>query len=326
MEDKRFRWADFYMELAGKLVPFSENREVLVKKIKEIYLKIGINLPKLEEGGNVFDIDPFTTFGLFNKGITTENRIKIITAFSEEFSVSAPIPTEFDGIPVLNNQKATFYWFKGGRKENDIDNLWTVFTAALEYADTHNSESRERFIQSYDAALKQKGVKWNITMGLFWVRPMEFLNLDVRNRWFISQSEFTSKTFTDSLPVKYKGDTSDVVPSGEEYLKICDDCKALISSGSYSYKTLPELSAEAWIAVIENDKKTKSAEEQEKNFRKWMSTQQSASGTPMATGSIANNAIALRKICSEMSLDDFPEITNLYSITDLDQFFKIRES
>ena len=325
-DSNRFAWVDFYMELAGKLVPFSKNREALVEKIKKIYLKIGINLPKLEEGGNVFDIDPFTTFGLFNKGITTENRIKIITAFSEEFSVSAAVPTEFDGIPVLNNQKATFYWFKGGRKEHDIDNLWAVFTSALEYADTHNSDSRERFIQSYDAALQQKGVKWNITMGLFWVRPMEFLNLDVRNRWFISQSEFTSKTFTDSLPVKYKGDTSDVVPSGEEYLKICDDCKALISVGSYSYKTLPELSAEAWVAVTENDKKTKSAEEQEKNFRKWMSTQQSASGTPMASGSIANNAIAIRKICSEMSLDDFPEITNLYSITDLDQFFKIRES
>ncbi len=41
--NKRFGWVDFYMELAGKLVPFSENREALVEKIKKIYLKIGIS-------------------------------------------------------------------------------------------------------------------------------------------------------------------------------------------------------------------------------------------------------------------------------------------
>ena len=105
-DSKRFAWIDFYSELAGKLIPYSENHAGLVEKIKTIFQKRGRNLPKLEKEGNVFDIDPFTTFGLFNKGITTENRIKIITAFSEEFSVSAPIPTEFDGIPVLNNQKA----------------------------------------------------------------------------------------------------------------------------------------------------------------------------------------------------------------------------
>ncbi len=264
-ESNRFAWVDYYMELADKLKPFSENRAALIEKIKKIFLKIGINLPKLEEDGNVFDIDPFTTFGLFNKGITQENRIKIITAFSDEFSVSAPIPTEFDGIPVLNNQKATFYWFADGRKESDIDNLWYVFMYALEYADKHSSASREGLIQSYDAVLQQKGVKWNISMGLFWIRPMEYINLDGTNRRFISQPEFTSKSFTDSLPMKYKGDTSDTVPSGEEYLKICDDCKSLISTNSFSYKTFPELSAEAWANVKENFKKTKFEKVQESN-------------------------------------------------------------
>ena len=55
MIDNRFRWVDFYMELAGKLVPFKDNRDSLVEKIKIIFQKIGINLPKLEEGGNVID-------------------------------------------------------------------------------------------------------------------------------------------------------------------------------------------------------------------------------------------------------------------------------
>ena len=108
MDGVKFAWVKFYMELAGKLMPFANNRSVLVEKIKAIFQKTGIDLPKLEDEGKVFDIDPFTTFGLFNKGITDENRIKIISAFAEEFSIVAPIPTVFKGIPVLNNQKAMF--------------------------------------------------------------------------------------------------------------------------------------------------------------------------------------------------------------------------
>ena len=326
MEDSRFLWVEFYMELAGKLLPYKEDHAALVGKIKSVFEKAGINLPKLEKDGKVYDIDPFTTFGLFNKGITNENRIKIITAFAEEFAVGASIPTSFDGISVLNNQKATFYWFEGGRQEHDIDNLWDVFESAIIYADTHSAESREKLVRCYDMALQQKGVKWNITMGLFWVRPLEYLNLDVRNRWFISQPGFTSKEFTQSLPVQYKGDTGDAVPSGKEYLSICENCKSLVATGAHAYKTLPELSAEAWVAVTENDKKTKTTGNQEKNFRKWMATQPSASGTPMRPGSISNNAIALREICSEMVLEDFPEITNLFSVTDIDLFKKIREA
>ena len=70
--------------------------------------RIRINLPKLENEGKVFDIDPFTVFGLFNKGITNENRIKISSAMAEELEVSAPVPNDFDGIPVLNNPGAHY--------------------------------------------------------------------------------------------------------------------------------------------------------------------------------------------------------------------------
>ena len=145
-EEIRFNWIAFYMELANKLIPFNDNRPLLVSKIKTIFEHVGLNLPKLEKGGIVYDVDPFTVFGLFNKGITTENRLKIISGFSEEFGVSAPIPTNFDGIPVLNNQKATFYGFEGDRGEKDLDNLWDVFTSAIQFADEHTSTSKEKLI------------------------------------------------------------------------------------------------------------------------------------------------------------------------------------
>lgn len=325
-DNNKYAWVDFYMELAGKLIPFADNRSALVEKIKAIFQKTEINLPKLEEDGKVFDIDPFTTFGLFNKGITDENRIKIISAFAEEFSIEAPIPTLFKGIPVLNNQKATFYYFKNERKENDIDNLWAVFLSAIEYADTKSSDSREKLIQNFDAVLKQKGVRWNITMGLYWIRPMEYFNLDSKNRKFISRPKYTSQSFTDSFPVKFKGDGSDSMPSGQVYLEICENCKAIISTGAYSFKKLPELSAVAWETITEDEKNIKTIEEREKHFREWLSGQQSASGTKMTSSAISNNVKAIREICSEITLEEFPKITSLFSVTDLGLFYKIRDA
>ena len=131
----QFDWIAFYEEFADKLLAYKDNRQELIEKIKQVYEVTGIKLPTLERNENgdneIVDIDPFTTFGLFNKGITNANRVKIITAIKDLFEVSSPVPTYFDGIPVLNNQMATFYWFGNGRGEHDIDNLWDVFDYAI---------------------------------------------------------------------------------------------------------------------------------------------------------------------------------------------------
>lgn len=75
-----------------------------------------MKVPKLESGDEIIDIDPFTIFGLFNKGITNANRAAIIKSIASEFGIEAKIPNNFNGIPVLNNLKATFYGFKDDRK------------------------------------------------------------------------------------------------------------------------------------------------------------------------------------------------------------------
>lgn len=317
-----YPWVAFYIEFANKLLAFANDRKPLVEIIKSVYEQIGINLPKLEKDGAVFDIDPFTLFGLFNKGITTENRIKIITAFAEKLGVTATVPTEFEGVPVLNNQKATYYYFvgKGGRGDDDIDNLWKVFTSAVEYADKYTDSSREEFIKYYDLCLNQKGVRWNITMGLYWVRPYTYINLDSRNRWFITNPVNTSADFVDMLP-KF-----DNVPSGEEYLKLCKASTDFIASGNYTYSSLPELSASAWSTAKEDDEVEKTAAEVEKTFRKWLATQLSENGTPLKGPTISNNANAIKKVCTEMTLPEFPDLRYLFSVTDLDLFKQIREA
>ena len=176
-------WVNFYTEFADKLRPFVENRTHLIEKVKRVFITAGVPLLKLEEEGKpVLDVDPFTVFGLFNRGNSLVNRISIIQAFAQEFSVVSPIPETFDGIPLLNNLNSLFYRFGEKRKPDDINNLWRFYLTSLDYADNPTEENRAKFVELYDLVQKQSNILWNITMGLFWIRPYTYLNLDSTNR------------------------------------------------------------------------------------------------------------------------------------------------
>ena len=110
--DVQFKWIEFYTEFATKLMTYKNDRNELIQKIQNVYKAIRTKLPKLEKTGIPVDIDPFSVFGLFNKGITDKNRIRILNGIKKEFEVNAGVPDDFSGIPVLNNLMATFYGFK----------------------------------------------------------------------------------------------------------------------------------------------------------------------------------------------------------------------
>ena len=267
----QFDWIAFYEEFADKLLAYKDNRQELIEKIKQVYEVTGIKLPTLERNENgdneIVDIDPFTTFGLFNKGITNANRVKIITAIKDLFEVSSPVPTYFDGIPVLNNQMATFYWFGSGRGEHDIDNLWGVFNYAIAISKSDSPEFREKFSNSFNASLSQKGVKWNLSMGLYWIRPNRFLNLDSRNRWFIINND----SLPESVVARVKNLKS--MPEAEEYLAICDECLSYIHSDNSPYDSLSALSFSAWNVSKQDDGYEKLTEDSSSNsgakFLRW---------------------------------------------------------
>ena len=84
---EQFKWASFYMELATELLKFKNDRGTLIEKLKNVYSAIDMKLPKLESDDIPEDIDPFTVFGLFNKGITGANRVSIMKGLSTEFEI-----------------------------------------------------------------------------------------------------------------------------------------------------------------------------------------------------------------------------------------------
>lgn len=147
-------------------------------------------MPTLEKENQLVDMDPFTVFGLFNKSSKKkESGVKILSAIAEIFNIYAPVPTSFDSIPVLNNQNATFYYFVDERDESDIDDLWELFSAALAYASEPTAENRTKLSKYFDLMINKKGNgNSKITMGIYWIAPDAFLNLDQRITWYIYDS------------------------------------------------------------------------------------------------------------------------------------------
>ena len=217
-----FDWTNFYMEFADKLLPYKNNREELIKKIKSINC---IDISKIIMDDN---IDPFT---IFNSGISTKNRINILKEIENKFYIDIKAPEEFSGVPVMPALKARFFDTKDAQAKIDIENLWNIFEAAINYADNNTNENREAFIKYYDLAKDIKGVNWSLTIGLYWIRPFNYINLDNTNREFLK----------DKFPKYYKKS----LPNGEEYLNLCNELLEDIKNNN-DFKHFPELSETAW--------------------------------------------------------------------------------
>ena len=235
-----FEWIDFYSEFATVLLQYENNRATLIEKVKQIYINTNLRLPTLEKDNNIVDIDPFTVFSLFNKGITDAKRISILAQIKELFGISATVPTNFDGIPVVNNMAATFYYFSGERGENDIDNLWSLFRCAILYADEQGDEFD--FINAFNTVIRQKGVSWNITMGLYWIRPLTFINLDARSRKLLENNQSRFQPDIDIVKTLKR------MLSAEIYLLLIKKVKTTMTE----YTGFPELSLDAWETSAED--------------------------------------------------------------------------
>lgn len=245
MEDTRFVWISFYEELATSLLIYKNNRSDLLKILENIFKDAGLNYPFKEKGQeNYEDICPFTVFGSFNKGIKDSNKIVLLKQFAKYFSITANVPEDFSGIPVLMNMSAWFFSYKENRGENDIDNLWELFDRAIQYSENPSIQIKNEFVSYYDQVIKQKMIKWNITMGLFWIRPYTFINLDSTNRSFITNVDNMPHYITKIFQNINKG-----LPNGSSYLFMCEQAKNALKDGEYEYHSFPELSYYAFNAL-----------------------------------------------------------------------------
>ena len=236
MNEATFIWSEIYEEFATKLLEYKNDRKNLISKLQNVYEEIDMKLSKMESNGEILDIDPFTIFGLFNKGITDDNRKRILGEIAKQFNLKNKVPFSFEGIPLVNNLRSTFFNFAEERGENDINNLWEVFESAIRYADNPTQGNKLKIESTYNNVIKQKGIQWNITMGLYWIRPNTYINLDSKNREFIIKQKILPEQFIKEVN-QFKN-----VPNGEQYIQLCDLLLEKIKDGRYGYRNFKELS------------------------------------------------------------------------------------
>lgn len=236
--ETRFPWIRFYRSIADKLLDFKNKREELVEEIHRISEQVpalsGLQ-DKSKDGttGPLKDIDPFTTIGIFNQGHTFKNRRIIASELAKFLGVNEPPPDTFDGIPVVSSQNAWFFSYEKDRHPDDIDTLWEIFDQAINFAESEKTDNRSAFISAYDRALQIKGTGWNLSMGLYWIRPLTFPTLDGKSR------DYVEKEFGMKIPKQY--------PDANNYLEILDTLKERFKDDECPVHSFPELSLAAWL-------------------------------------------------------------------------------
>ncbi len=240
--DERFAWTRFYMAMADKLLAFRNRRKELMAGLHAIGSTAAGHLVVLNDRfsdgstGPLRDICPFTTFALFNRGMTDENRQKVAEQLARLLGVTAPVPRFFDGVPLVNNQNTWFFSFSTLRTPKDLDILWEVFARALAYADLENEENRAAFARAYDKALTVRKVKWNLTFGLFWIRPLFYPTLDGASREYIEEE----------LHIPVVASSPKGCCSAGDYLAVRRSLFERFWESSSPVHSFPELSYAAW--------------------------------------------------------------------------------
>lgn len=239
--DDDFPWTRFYESVADKLLGFKDKRNELVEGIHEIVEQVK-DLSGYEDTykdgttGPLRDICPFTAIGIFNRNHTFDNRKNIAEKLADFLGIKDTVPEHFDGIPTLLPLKAWFFARENEpnpRKPNDIDTLWEIFEKAIEFSRYRDKDVQSAFIAAYDKATKVKNVGWNLTMGLYWIRPWSFLTLDKRSRHYINEN------FKDiDIPKK--------PPSASEYLNTVATFENKFRENEFPFNSFPELSLAAW--------------------------------------------------------------------------------
>lgn len=220
--EKKFTWIPFYTELAKKLLEFKDNRSDLVKIVYELDEKY-VNFINNHDKSQVFDIDFFSFFSIFNRGLTEENR-KIICGFlKNKLNISAEIPSDFDSIPLVDNRKSTFY--RRETADSQIPLLCSLFEAVF-------NDDLPLVEKLFDKVLGFNGIKWNITMGFYWISPYNFMPLDSNSRNYLKNNGIN---IFDEKEL-----------SGKNYLNLLEEIKNCIQTGKIKEKSIPEISYNAW--------------------------------------------------------------------------------
>lgn len=221
-----FTWVPFVHELAEKLISYRTQRKELV----DIFYGIDRDLTHAyqEEGEDITDLTPFTLIGTLAVG-RAERRNQFATYYKEKFGIKADIPSDYTGFPSLHPQRVMFIF--GKDKAAHTEPFWDLFEAAMAGRD---------ITSAFNEVMAVKGTNRNVSMGLFWISPKEYLSLDSTNESYLLQYGFAKIPGKDKINYDF-------------YKKLMDDVRSKMESGEIKEKDFLEFSAAAYSFGKDDD-------------------------------------------------------------------------
>ena len=194
-------WIPIHREAAAKLLTFKDRQGELIgllRSMEQHELKV-VSLKDQNPKGTeipLTEIDPFTFFASFNRKITDENRRANWSFLKDAWQLDTPVPDDFAGIPIANNQKSWWFPFAYLRTPEHVGLLWEIADMAYHW------KPEDISAELFDRCLELRGIGWAyLTMGLFWMNPNEYLSFDSVNKDYLEHFGLADEVtdFTDYI-------------------------------------------------------------------------------------------------------------------------------
>ncbi|MFT8356241.1 MAG: AAA family ATPase [Bifidobacterium aquikefiri] len=227
-----YQWETFYTDLAQKLLEYRDRRSELFDVIRGLAKDQPLmNYFHFERedwwGSQDHQIDPFSVMAAMNRGTTDENRTAIAKLYAKAFDITSTVPTEFVGIPVLDNRKS---FFAG------VNEMWELFIIAMNVP--QDGQLPSNFEDSFNSVISLSGNGIGmVSMALFWVRPHVFMPLETTSRGYIAKH--------------YDIDTTGI-RKASQYVQFLSDFRDKIVTQTPELG-FPELSQKAWVEFNQHD-------------------------------------------------------------------------
>ena len=184
IEGSRFTWVPIHLEAARKLREFrgrSEELVALLQRMHDAELK-ALSIRDRDAVGEEFPLDgiePFSFLANFNRGVTDANRRALWDFLKRKWNLEAPVPDDFDGIPLADLRNSWLFPFKARRDDDHFELLWEFFNHVLDASyETLDLDLMDRCL-----AKRRVGLA-SLTMGMFWARPDVWVAADGKNLAF----------------------------------------------------------------------------------------------------------------------------------------------
>ena len=170
-----FSWKPFFEEMLDVIVRDHDSKS-LAKLMHEIFHDIQImDKYTSKESKPIQKVDPLTFIGYFNRNNTDARKTGYCRLAKDKLGLKTGLPSDFDGIPRINPQKAWFFDFDEG--SNTFTNLWN-FANELNKGNVTN-ESFSRILEIQNVGLAK------LTQICFICKPDIYLPLDSNTKTFL---------------------------------------------------------------------------------------------------------------------------------------------